>query len=70
MMFALRLGTACMSSRTTNSKVHNHFEVLYRPAGIKVHDMRQEDQNISEHAVASTLVFDRVELSHLPDTGP
>ena len=24
---------------------------------IKVHDMRQEDQNVSEHAVASTIVF-------------
>ena len=29
---------------------------------IKVHDMGQEDQNVSEHAVAST--------SHLPDNGP
>lgn len=25
---------------------------------IKVHDMREADQNVSEHAVATTLVFD------------
>ena len=32
--------------------------------------MRQEDQNVSEHAVASTIVFDRVKSSHLSDNGP
>ena len=37
---------------------------------IKVHDVRQEDQNVSEHAVGSTIVFDRVKSSHLPDNGP
>ena len=37
---------------------------------IKVHDMGQEDQNVSEHAVASTIVFDRVKSSHLPENGP
>ena len=37
---------------------------------IKVHDMRQENQNVSKHAVASTIVFDRVKSSHVPDNGP
>ena len=37
---------------------------------IKVHDMHQEDQNVSEHAVASTIIFDRVKSSYLPDNGP
>ena len=32
---------------------------------IKVHDMRKQEENISEHAVANTLVFNRVESSHL-----
>ncbi len=37
---------------------------------IKVHDMREADQNVSEHAVATTLVFDRVSAKHLPDNCP
>lgn len=37
---------------------------------VRAHDMREEHQNVSEHAVASTLVFDRVPSDHLPDNGP
>ena len=37
---------------------------------IRAHDMREGHQNVSEHAVASTLVFDRVPSDHLPDSGP
>lgn len=32
--------------------------------------MRSDKQNRSVHAVATSLVFDRVSSSHLPDTGP
>lgn len=35
----------------------------------KVHDMRSDAQNISVHAVATSLVFDRVSSEHLPDSG-
>lgn len=37
---------------------------------IRAHDLREEHQNVSEHAVASTLVFDRVSSDHLPDNSP
>lgn len=37
---------------------------------IKAHDMREEHQNVSEHAVSSSLVFDRVTSDHIPDNGP
>ena len=37
---------------------------------IRAHDMREEHQNVSEHAMASCLVFDRVPSDHLPDNGP
>ena len=37
---------------------------------IKAHDMCGEHQNVSEHAVASSLVFDRVPSDHIPDNGP
>ena len=37
---------------------------------IKVHDMRSENQNKSVHAVATSVVFDRVTSSHLPNDGP
>ena len=36
----------------------------------KVHDMRSDHQNKSVHAVATTLVFNRVSSDHLPDNGP
>jgi len=36
---------------------------------IRAHDMREEHQNVSEHAVASSLVFDQVPSDHLPDNG-
>lgn len=36
----------------------------------KVHDMRKEHQNRSVHAVATSIVFDRVKSDHLPDSGP
>ena len=36
----------------------------------KVHDMRSDHQNKSVHAVATTLVFNRVPSDHLPDNGP
>ncbi len=36
----------------------------------KAHDMRQEVQNRSVHAVATSIVFDRVSDQGLPDSGP
>ena len=36
---------------------------------VKVHDMRSDKQNKSVHAVATSIVFDRV-ASDLPDNGP
>jgi hypothetical protein len=36
----------------------------------KVHDMRSDAQNVSVHAVATSLVFDRVSSKGLPDTNP
>ena len=36
----------------------------------KVHDMRADAQNVSVHAVSTSLVFDRVPSKHLPDNGP
>ena len=35
----------------------------------RVHDMRSDHQNKSVHAVATTLVFDRVKSDYLPDNG-
>ena len=37
---------------------------------VKVHDMRSDQQNRSVHAVATSMVFDRVTSYHLPDAGP
>ncbi|KAJ7381464.1 hypothetical protein OS493_001602 [Desmophyllum pertusum] len=37
---------------------------------VKVHDMRSDNQNTSVHAVATSIVFDRVTCTHLPDDGP
>ena len=34
------------------------------------HDIRSDKQNRSVHAVATSLVFDRVSSSNLPDTRP
>lgn len=36
----------------------------------KAHDMRQDVQNKSVHAVATSIVFDRVSDQGLPDSGP
>ena len=36
----------------------------------KVHDMRSSHQNRSVHAVATSMVFNRVSSNHLPDDGP
>lgn len=36
----------------------------------KVHDMRTDSQNASVHAVATSIVFSRVPVGDLPDTGP
>ena len=36
---------------------------------VKVHDMRSRHQNKSVHAVATSIVFDRVTSDHLPDQG-
>jgi hypothetical protein len=36
----------------------------------KAHDMRQDVQNRSVHAVATSIVFNRLEDKHLPDSGP
>ena len=37
---------------------------------VKVHKMRSDNQNQSVHAVATSLVFDRVQSNHLPDDEP
>jgi hypothetical protein len=37
---------------------------------VKVHEMRSDNQNQSVHAVATSLVFDRVQSKHLPDDEP
>lgn len=37
---------------------------------VKAHDMRSDKQNKSVHAVATSIVFDRVNSDHLPDGGP
>ena len=37
---------------------------------VKVHDMRSDKQSRSVHAVATSIVFDRVSSKHLPDAGP
>ena len=37
---------------------------------VKVQDMHSDQQNKSVHAVATSLVFDRVTSSHLPDDSP
>lgn len=36
----------------------------------RVHEMRSDNQNKSVHAVATSLVFDRVSSSHLDDEEP
>lgn len=36
----------------------------------KVHDMRSDSQNTSVHAVATSIVFDRIPVGDLPDAGP
>ena len=36
----------------------------------KAHDMRKDVQNRSVHAVATSIVFDRVPCQHLSDSGP
>ena len=36
----------------------------------KAHDMRKDVQNRSVHAVATSIVFDRVPWQHLTDSGP
>lgn len=36
---------------------------------VKVHDVRSDNQNRSVHAVATSIVFDRVTSDHLPDNG-
>ena len=37
---------------------------------VKVHDMRSDQQNRSVHAVATSMVFDRISSSNIPDNGP
>ena len=34
---------------------------------VKVHDMRSDQENRSVHAVASSMVFDRISSSNIPD---
>ena len=36
----------------------------------KVHDARSDSQNKSVHAVATSIVFDRIPNANLPDSGP
>ena len=37
---------------------------------VKVHDMRSHQQNRSVHAAATSMVFDRISSSNIPDNGP
>ena len=37
---------------------------------VRVQDTRSHNQNKSVHAVASSIVFDRLSSKHLPDDGP
>lgn len=37
---------------------------------VRVHDMRQDNQNKSMHALSTSIVFDRVSSDHLPNCGP
>ena len=37
---------------------------------VKVHDMRSDQENRSVHAVASSMVFDRISSSNIPDNCP
>lgn len=37
---------------------------------VKVHDMRSDQQNRSVHAVVTSMVFDRISSSNIPDNGP
>ena len=37
---------------------------------VKVHEMRSDQQNRSVHAVATSMVFDRISTSNIPDNGP
>lgn len=37
---------------------------------VRVHDTRSHTQNKSVHAVASSIVCDRLSSKHLPDDGP
>ena len=36
----------------------------------KAHDVRSDNKNKSVHAVATSIVFDRVPIDNLPDNGP
>lgn len=36
----------------------------------KAHDVRSDNQNKSVHAVATSIVFDRISIDNLPDDGP
>ena len=37
---------------------------------VKVHDMRSDQQNRGVHAVATSMVFDQISSSNIPDNGP
>ena len=37
---------------------------------VRVHDMHSDHQNKSVHAVATSIVFNRVSSDHLPDDKP
>ena len=37
---------------------------------VKVHDMQSDQQNRSVHAVATSMVFDRISSSNIQDNGP
>ena len=66
------IGTHFMDKVVEQVKVGNTFSFVLDNIDweVKAHEMRSDNQNQSVHAVATSLVFDRVSSSHLDDTDP
>ena len=66
------IGTHFMDKVVEQVKAENTFSFVLDNIDweVKVHEMRSDNQNQSVHAVATSLVFDRVSSSHLDDTDP
>ena len=46
------------------------FVLVNSDWGERAHDMRQDNQNRSVHAMAISIVFNRISGDHLPNSGP